>query len=73
MKNGLLVESSEGPAAEAGIRAGAIILRMNTIPLARIEVLYVTLGERAGREVALLVNQGGQSRFLPLAVPRKLK
>jgi serine protease Do len=65
IESGLLVNSVSGAAAEAGIRAGDVILSFNGVPIKSAEQLS-TLVEHAGKNVALLVQRHDGKIFVPL-------
>jgi serine protease Do len=62
---GLLVNSSSGPAAEAGIEPGDVVLAVNNTPVSSAEQLRV-LAEKAGKHIALLVQHGEAKVFVPI-------
>lgn len=65
VNGGLLVEQVAGPAAKAGIQPGDLVLAVNGQPLAAPEQLKA-LADKAGRRIALLVQRGGTTMFVPL-------
>lgn len=65
--DGLLVEDVSGPAERAGIQRGDVILALNGVKLSSAEQLQ-KLAEKAGKHVALLVQRGGQTLFVPLSL-----
>jgi serine protease Do len=64
-KGGLVVEQAAGPAARAGIQPGDVVLAVNGQPIAEPEQLR-DLADKAGRRIALLVQRGGTTMFVPL-------
>jgi len=62
---GLLVDASSGPAADAGIEPGDIVLAVNNTPVASAQQLR-SLTEKAGKHVALLVQHGEAKVFVPI-------
>jgi serine protease Do len=62
---GLLVGSSSGPAADAGIEAGDIVLAVNNTPVTSAEQLK-SITEKAGKHIALLVQHGEAKIFVPV-------
>ncbi|UCH48455.1 MAG: PDZ domain-containing protein, partial [Betaproteobacteria bacterium] len=64
-EQGLFVERAEGPAAEAGLRRGDVILAVGSTPVSSVEQL-VELSKEAGDTVALLVQRDNQRTYVPL-------
>jgi serine protease Do len=71
IEGGLLVEEvAEGPALDAGVRPGDILVRLAGVPLADAARLGEAVARaRAGRPVALLVKRQDQSSFLAIVLP----
>ncbi|HXQ63637.1 MAG TPA: DegQ family serine endoprotease [Steroidobacteraceae bacterium] len=67
LDGGLLVEDVEGPALEAGLRPGDVILGANGARVATVDDLQ-NLVEASKRSIALLVNREGTTIFVPLKV-----
>ncbi len=67
--HGLLVESSEGAAAQAGIRRGDVILAINYSEVNSIEQFRKLIGQSTAKTVALLVQRGGSQIYV--SVPLK--
>lgn len=65
MTNGLLVARAGGPAAQAGVEPGDIILSLNGTPVTSASQLSDKL-KKAGNNVALLVQRDGQQIFIPV-------
>lgn len=63
--NGLLVARAGGPAEQAGVQAGDIILSLNGTPVTSATQLSDKL-KKAGNNVALLVQRDGQQIFIPV-------
>lgn len=63
--NGLLVARAGGPAEQAGVEAGDIILSLNGTPVTSAAQLSEKL-KKAGNNVALLVQRDGQQIFIPV-------
>ncbi len=63
--NGLLVIDATGPAAQAGIEPGDVILAVNGTPVKSVDQLRA-MTERAGRHVALLIQRDDTKLFVPL-------
>jgi serine protease Do len=67
LDGGLLVEDVEGPALEAGLRPGDVILGANGERVTTVDELE-SLVESSKRSIALLVNREGTTIFVPLRV-----
>jgi serine protease Do len=65
LDHGLLVEQVEGPAAEAGIQPGDVLLALNGKPLDSVAQIKQVLQAKP-RHVALLVSREGQQIFVPV-------
>jgi serine protease Do len=65
ISSGLVVNDASGPAAEAGIQAGDLILALNGTPLKSAGQLR-SLVDKAGKHVALLVRRGDATIFVPV-------
>jgi len=55
-----------GPAAEAGIQAGDVIQQINQQPIRSTADVGPALQKSAGRPALVLINRGGQTRFVPV-------
>lgn len=64
---GLLVLGVQGPAAQAGIHDGDVILALNGTPVRSVEALR-TLADRAGKHFALLIQREDAKLFVPISV-----
>jgi serine protease Do len=64
VSGGLLVEDVNGPAAEAGIEEGDILLQAGGKPVN--SVAQLRAATRGGKSVALLVQRNGERLFIPL-------
>jgi serine protease Do len=65
---GLVVENVvDGPAARAGIEPGDVILAANGERVASVEQLRARI-ERAGKGIALLVQRGDRTLFVPVRI-----
>ncbi|QRX82397.1 DegQ family serine endoprotease [Glaciimonas sp. PAMC28666] len=64
---GLVVGEVSGPSALAGIQAGDVILSVNGTAVSSAEQLR-QLANKAGKNVALLVQRDGQKIFVPLTL-----
>jgi len=65
VSGGLMVENSTGPAANAGIQPGDMILSLNGTPVKSPEQLQQLL-TKAGKHVALLVQRDEAKIFVPV-------
>jgi serine protease Do len=72
IEGGLLVEEvGEGPALDAGVRPGDILVRLAGVPLADAARLGDAVARApVGRPVALLVKRQEQSSFVAIVLPR---
>ncbi|HEX6319237.1 MAG TPA: DegQ family serine endoprotease [Burkholderiales bacterium] len=64
---GIVVESAQGPAAKAGVRAGDVILGVNGKPVKSVAELKAAI-DGAGEHVALLVQRGGARMYVPVQI-----
>jgi serine protease Do len=62
---GVLVENAGGAAAKAGVRAGDIILSVNTAPVKDVDQLRGLI-MKAGKSVALLLQRNDNKIFVPV-------
>jgi len=67
MKEGLVVEQASGPAAEAGLRQGDVVLSANGSPVSSVEDLRNAV-EKSKGHIALLVQRGDSRLFVPVRV-----
>ncbi|MDE2050519.1 MAG: PDZ domain-containing protein, partial [Gammaproteobacteria bacterium] len=67
LSGGLLVERSSGPAAEAGIQPGDIVLSANGAPVSSAQALKSAVESSKGH-VALLIQRGDARIFVPVRV-----
>jgi serine protease Do len=67
VQGGLLVERASGPAAEAGIQPGDIVLSANGAPVASAQALKSAVESSKGH-VALLIQRGEARIFVPVRV-----
>jgi len=65
VRGGLMVENVTGPAADAGIQPGDVILSLNGTPVKSAEQLQ-QLVTKAGKHVALLVQRDEAKIFVPV-------
>ena len=64
-KDGLVVQQSNGPAAQAGVRPGDVLLAVNGAKVGTVEDVRKALKE-ADKAVALLVQRGEARIFIPV-------
>jgi serine protease Do len=64
-KGGLVVERVTGPAAKAGLQPGDVVLAANGQPITEAQQLR-ELADKAGRRIALLIQRGDTTMFVPL-------
>jgi len=67
VQGGLLVEQSSGPAAEAGIQPGDIVLSANGKEVATLQALRSAVESSKGH-IALLIQRGDARIFVPVRV-----
>jgi serine protease Do len=67
VKGGLLVERSSGPAADAGIQRGDVVLAANGAPVTSADELRGAV-EKSHGHVALLIKRGETRLFVPVRV-----
>jgi serine protease Do len=65
VSGGLIVENAAGPAANAGIQPGDMILSLNDTPIKSREQFKQLLA-KAGKHVALLVQRGDTKIYVPV-------
>jgi serine protease Do len=65
LDGGLLIEDVEGPAQEAGLRPGDVIVGANGQRLTTVAELS-RIADKATRSIALLINREGATIFVPL-------
>jgi serine protease Do len=64
---GLLIQQARGPAAEAGLQQGDIVVAANGVPV-NSEADLRSVVEKSKTHIALLVQRGDTRRFVPLRV-----
>ena len=64
---GLVVENATGPAALAGIQPGDVIVSVGAAKVTTVEGLKQQV-DKAGKNVALLIERNGQKIFVPVRV-----
>ncbi|MDX3906870.1 MAG: DegQ family serine endoprotease [Pigmentiphaga sp.] len=62
---GLVIEQVGGPAEQAGIEPGDLLLSLNGVPVQNVEQVRALL-DKAGKTVALLVQRGDAKIFVPV-------
>jgi serine protease Do len=67
VKGGLVVERASGPAAEAGIQPGDVVLAANGAPINSAEDLRGAV-EKSKGHIALLIQRGDSRLFVPVRV-----
>ena len=65
VQGGLLIGQVSGPAAQAGVAAGDVLLSINNQPVGSIDNVQAAMA-KAGKTVALLVMRGGDKIFVPV-------
>ena len=65
IEQGMVVESVDGPAAQAGIEAGDVLLAINGKPVQSVDQVKSVLGSKP-KSVALLVQREGEKIFVPV-------
>ena len=66
-QGGVLVEHAKGPAAEAGLQQGDIVLAANGAPVSTVDDLRTAV-EKSKSHIALLVQRGENRLFVPVKV-----
>ena len=67
VKGGLVVERASGPAAEAGIQPGDVVLAANGSPIHNADELRGAV-EKSKGHIALLIQRGDSQLFVPVRV-----
>ena len=63
--SGLLIENAAGPAANAGVESGDVLLAINGTPVKNLEQVRVAVA-RSDKSIALLILRGGDTIFVPV-------
>jgi serine protease Do len=63
--DGLVVQDASGPAAEAGVQQGDVILAVNNQPVKSVKQLRGVI-DKAGKHVALLVQRDDATMYVPI-------
>jgi serine protease Do len=66
-KNGVLVEKAQGPALEAGLQPGDVVLAANGAPVTSVDDLRNAV-EKSKGHIALLVKRGDSQIFVPVRI-----
>jgi serine protease Do len=67
VRGGLAIEDVSGPAANAGLRPGDVILALNNQPVTDV-AQFRQLVERSGERFALLIQRGNSRIFVPIRI-----
>jgi serine protease Do len=67
LTGGLVVEDSQGRAAEAGIQAGDVVLSVDGTPVDSVAQLRRMVQDH-GNQIALLIQRGDSRVFIPLTL-----
>jgi serine protease Do len=71
-KGGVVITDVKGPAADAGLSPGDVILRVGNKPVNSVsEFRRETSNVKAGSTVLMLVSHQGQNLFIAISVPEK--
>ena len=71
-KGGVVITNVQGPAAQAGLSEGDVILRVGNTPVNSVsEFRRETANVKPGSTILLLVSRGGQNTFTTISVPEK--
>jgi serine protease Do len=63
----VLVEKAQGPAAQAGLQPGDVVLAANGAPVTSVEDLRNAV-EKSKGHIALLIQRGDTRIFIPVRV-----
>ena len=66
-QGGLLVEQARGPAADAGLQQGDIVIAANGVPVSSVADLRSAV-EKSKNHIALLIQRGDARLFVPVRV-----
>jgi len=67
VQGGLLIEDAAGPAAQAGVQAGDVLVAVNGTPVRSVEQVREAMA-KSDKSVALLIQRDGNSIFVPVRV-----
>jgi serine protease Do len=65
LNNGLVIEQAAGPAEQAGVEPGDVLLSLNGTPVRSVDQVRDLLA-KAGKTIALLVQRGDTKIFVPV-------
>jgi len=65
VETGLVIEDVQGPALQAGVQAGDVLLAINGTPAKGVEQVREAMA-KAGKSVALLIQRDGDRIFVPV-------
>lgn len=68
VNHGLVVESAQGHAADAGIQQGDVVLAVNGTPVDSVNQLRQAVSHQHGGDVALLIQRGNDRLYIPVDV-----
>ena len=63
--DGLLVQQASGPAAQAGVQAGDVLLSVNGVPVKNVDQVRAVVA-KSEKSVALLIQRGDSKIFVPV-------
>ncbi|HTT04213.1 MAG TPA: Do family serine endopeptidase [Steroidobacteraceae bacterium] len=66
VNHGLVVQSAQGHAADAGIQQGDVILSVDGTPVDSVDQLRQAVSHQHGGDVALLIQRGNDRIFVPV-------
>jgi serine protease Do len=67
VQGGLLIEDAQGPAAQAGVQAGDVLVAVNGTPVRSVEQVREAMA-KSSKSVALLIQRDGNNIFVPVRV-----
>jgi serine protease Do len=65
--SGLVIEDVDGPAANADVRPGDVLLAVNGRPVTSVDQVREVVG-KSSKSVALLIQRGGDKIFIPVRI-----
>jgi serine protease Do len=66
-RGGLIVEDAAGPAAQAGVQAGDVLVGVNGMAVKSVDQVREAVA-KAGKSVALLIERDGNKIFVPVRI-----